>query len=304
MSIAYIFNDLETEARDELESVLNFFIEKKDNWWESKVISGLTEKQMLSSKRDDLKSLDLSALVSVFFHNNRDFLQRGLINSLEYKDLVIQVRFMRNFIAHLPGSADLLLTSEQIIYFLISYKIFFKKFSELHSNDRPKMFDKINNELIKQMMRFLESHEISDIPIELKDDKESNLDSINQKIDSIFSKLNNLKIDTTFSKEQDQERESENNHFSNRNEFSSRISSEEAKDILIGLREEIRRKFRNIPRENGILQNEIIELLIKHKIDNDDKFSQISKNLYNSIDKRQMVHLDEIFTIIKRLKDY
>ena len=56
----------------------------------------------------------------------------------------MKVRYIRNTIAHLPGALEINLTSEKIIYFLMAYKLFFRKFRDLYSSEQPIVFKVIN----------------------------------------------------------------------------------------------------------------------------------------------------------------
>jgi len=86
-------------------------------------------------------------------------------------------------------------------------------------------------------------------------------------------------------------------------EWGSRISGQEAREMLIALRERFikneRLKGKNIQRENGILRKKILQKFVRLKITNRQEYDEHMR--YNYIDSYQEKLLDEIFEITKRL---
>lgn len=299
MSVSIIFKDLENEARKELVQVLDNFLDKKEQyWWENRVLNSLLSHQQVYIKEGELDSLDLNSLVAVFVFNNKSFLEKKLITSMEYKDLAMKVRYIRNTIAHLPGALEINLTSEKIIYFLMAYKLFFRKFRDLYSSKTPDFFQSINQNLKKQMRRFLEAHgEKVEVTKEVNNLEDNVLD-LSRKMDMIFEKLDHNKM---------------NNYNQNNNETipyettgevsnTEYLSIEEAKDILIGLREDYRREYKDIPREEGILTNSIIDFIIEHRIFEKDVLLKSPSEIIGKVNKRQFEKIEDILSVIKRVR--
>ena len=122
--------------------------------WQLKVIKFLSPQQKFNSLKNDIFSLDLSGLISVFSQNYVDFLTSKSIIGYELRSLALSI-CIRNSIAH--KSLSVSFTSDTIIYFLITYKIFLK-IHELNHVDSLKIINHINYRLLHQMTRFQETH--------------------------------------------------------------------------------------------------------------------------------------------------
>ena len=61
--------------------------------------------------------------------------------------------------------------------------------------------------------------------------------------------------------------------------------------MLIGLREDIRRIYPDIPREQSILRRNMIDAFINKKINNIEKFNNLHEEVNEKIDERQNKHL-------------
>ncbi len=299
MSVSLLFKDLEDEARLELIEVLEGFIEKVEkDWWDHYILNSLLPHQQVYVKENEFSSLDLNSLVSVFVFNNKSFLERKLISSHEYKDLAMKIRYIRNAVAHMPGPIEIQLTSEKIIYFLMAYKLFFRKFHDLFSSEQPLVFKRINENLKIQMIRFLEAHdEDVDVYKKLGDDSNDKILGISKKIDMIYEKLDQNKM-SEFKIIND------NLPYESSDEITPQesLNLEEAKDILIGLRENFRREYKDIPREEGILTNSIIAFIIDNKIFEKEIFLKAPSEVIGKVDTRQFEKIEDILSVIKRVK--
>lgn len=299
MSVAVLFSELENEARKELIEVLDGLLDKNEQyWWENRVLNSLLPHQQVYVKEGKLDSLDLNSLVATFVFNNKSFLDKKHFSSNEYKDLAMKVRYIRNTIAHLPGALEINLTSEKIIYFLMAYKLFFRKFRDLYSSEQPIVFKVINENLKKQMRRFLEAH-----GEEIKEDKkldkgEDKILDLSRKMDMIYEKLNQNKMDELDQKTVDEVPFESSGDVSN----TEHLNIEEARDILVGLREDYRREFKDIPREEGILTNSIIDFILQNQIFEKEVLLKSPSEIIGKVDKRQFEKIEDILSVIKRVR--
>lgn len=300
MSVSLLFKDLENEARKELIEVLDGFLDKKEEyWWENRVLNSLLSHQQVYVKDGELNSLDLNSLVAVFVFNNKSFLDKKQLTSMEHKDLAMKVRYIRNTIAHLPGALEINLTSEKIIYFLMAYKLFFRKFRDLYSSETPEVFKTINENLKKQMKRFLEAHgEEVEVTKKEVNNFEDNILDISRKIDMIYEKLDHKDMNN-----RDQIND-ETIPYESSGEVSNteHLNIEEARDILVGLREDYRREYKDIPREEGILTNSIIDFIIEHQIFEKDVLLKSPSEIIGKVNKRQFEKIEDILSVIKRVR--
>lgn len=299
MSVAVLFSELENEARKELIEVLDGLLDKNEQyWWENRVLNSLLPHQQVYVKDEKLDSLDLNSLVATFVFNNKSFLDKKHFSSNEYKDLAMKVRYIRNTIAHLPGALEINLTSEKIIYFLMAYKLFFRKFRDLYSSEQPIVFKVINENLKKQMRRFLEAHGEEVKGDNDLDKSENKILDLSRKMDMIYEKLNQKKIDML-----DQNNEEESPYESSGDVTNTEhLNIEEARDILVGLREDYRREYKDIPREEGILTNSIIDFIIQNQIFEKEVLLKSPSEIIGKVNKRQFEKIEDILSVIKRVR--
>lgn len=299
MSVAVLFSELENEARKELIEVLDGLLDKNEQyWWENRVLNSLLPHQQVYVKDEKLDSLDLNSLVATFVFNNKSFLDKKHFSSNEYKDLAMKVRYIRNTIAHLPGTLEINLTSEKIIYFLMAYKLFFRKFRDLYSSEQPIVFKVINENLKKQMRRFLEAHGEEVKGDNELDKSENKILDLSRKMDMIYEKLNQKKIDML-----DQNNEEESPYESSGDVTNTEhLNIEEARDILVGLREDYRREYKDIPREEGILTNSIIDFIIQNQIFEKEVLLKSPSEIIGKVNKRQFEKIEDILSVIKRVR--
>tara|TARA_A100001015_G_scaffold320879_1_gene448942 strand:+ start:1940 stop:2845 length:906 start_codon:yes stop_codon:yes gene_type:complete len=299
MSVAVLFSELENEARKELIEVLDGLLDKNEQyWWENRVLNSLLPHQQVYVKDEKLDSLDLNSLVATFVFNNKSFLDKKHFSSNEYKDLAMKVRYIRNTIAHLPGALEINLTSEKIIYFLMAYKLFFRKFRDLYSSEQPIVFKVINENLKKQMRRFLEAHGEEVKGDNELDKSENKILDLSRKMDMIYEKLNQKKIDML-----DQNNEEESPYESSGDVTNTEhLNIEEARDILVGLREDYRREYKDIPREEGILTNSIIDFIIQNQIFEKEVLLKSPSEIIGKVNKRQFEKIEDILSVIKRVR--
>ncbi len=299
MSVAVLFSELENEARKELIEVLDGLLDKNEQyWWENRVLNSLLPHQQVYVKDEKLDSLDLNSLVATFVFNNKSFLDKKHFSSNEYKDLAMKVRYIRNTIAHLPGALEINLTSEKIIYFLMAYKLFFRKFRDLYSSEQPIVFKVINENLKKQMRRFLEAHGEEVKGDNGLDKSENKILDLSRKMDMIYEKLNQKKIDML-----DQNNEEESPYESSGDVTNTEhLNIEEARDILVGLREDYRREYKDIPREEGILTNSIIDFIIQNQIFEKEVLLKSPSEIIGKVNKRQFEKIEDILSVIKRVR--
>ena len=82
----------------------------------------------------------------------------------------------------------------------------------------------------------------------------------------------------------------------------SKISTIEARDLLIGLREDIRRIYPDIPREHGILRKSMLDMFISKKINNTEKLNLIPDDIFSKTNNQQDEQLEKIFKIINKIE--
>ena len=306
MHLEVLLNDLEKEATKELVNLLDENLDTSNNsWWQFKVIKCLSPIQQQHSIKNDINSLDLSALINVFSYNYSEFLTQNVFKGHELRSLALTIRSIRNSIAHQSMSTSF--TSDMILYFLITYKIFLNKIHDINNVDKLLIIEDINKELLIQMERYQEAH---GQPISTQNESKTNdtkeenktlsyLEKIINDLDQI--KSNKQEIITTNENMEETEQNINEAEKSDNYANENKIDSIEARDLLIGLREDIRRIYPDIPRENGILRIDMLQLFITKKINKIEKFNLLPNELLEKTNKKQLDQLEKIFSIINRI---
>tara|TARA_Y100000294_G_C8538435_1_gene330097 strand:+ start:254 stop:1177 length:924 start_codon:yes stop_codon:yes gene_type:complete len=305
MHLQVLINDLEKQATKELVDFLDDNLDTSNtNWWQLKVIRYLSPQQKTNSIKNDFYSLDLNALVSVFCANYTDFLTNNFFKGYELRSLALTIRTIRNSYAHQTMSTSF--TSDTILYYLITYKIFLVKIHNINNVDTLPVIEDINKELLAQMERYQEAHgKIVGTKDEKIEDEVHDENKTLSYLEKIINDLNDLKSQQekkTISDDIDdnQNIETKEEELTNVKQI-DKIGIIEAKDILIGLREDIRRVHPDVPRENGILRHSMIQNFISRKINNLEKFNLLPADELDKTDKRHLDQLDKIFSIINRV---
>ena len=158
MALDFLLKQLEDASSKELSEFLDENLDtSNNNWWQYKVVQYLSPQQKFSSQKDDIYSLDLNSLISVFCQNYVDFLTNKIFRGYELRNLAQSVRSIRNTVAH--KSSSTVFTSDTIIYFLITYKLFLRKIHELNNVDNLNILNDITQELLSQMSRYFEVYD-------------------------------------------------------------------------------------------------------------------------------------------------
>ena len=119
MELENLLRNLESEVSREIAEFLDENLDTHNtNWWQLKVIKFLSPQQKFNSIKNDIFSLDMSGLISVFTQNYVDLLTSKSIIGYELRSLALSVRGIRNSVAH--KSLSMSFTSDTIIYFLIT----------------------------------------------------------------------------------------------------------------------------------------------------------------------------------------
>ena len=152
--------------------------------------------------------------------------------------------------------------------------------------------------LKKQMRRFLEAHGEEVKGDNELDKSENKILDLSRKMDMIYEKLNQKKIDML-----DQNNEEESPYESSGDVTNTEhLNIEEARDILVGLREDYRREYKDIPREEGILTNSIIDFIIQNQIFEKEVLLKSPSEIIGKVNKRQFEKIEDILSVIKRVR--